>query len=39
MYEITKELIGGKEKITIWFQSQTGNFASGVFECRVLKEE
>ena len=39
LYELPKELISGKDKITIRFQSRPGNFAGGVFECRVLKKE
>ena len=38
-YGPPKQLIGGKDKITIRFQGRPGNFAGGAFECRVLKKE
>ena len=38
-YGLPKQLIGGKDKITIRFQGRPGNFAGGAFECRVLKKE
>jgi hypothetical protein len=37
IYPIPHELSRGKEKITVKFQARPGNFAGGIFGCRMLR--
>jgi DUF1680 family protein len=37
IYPIPTELTRGKEKITVKFQAKPGNFAGGIFGCRLLR--
>ncbi len=36
-YAVPTNLTAGKERVTVKFQAQPGNFAGGLFGCRVLK--
>ena len=38
-YPIATELTKGKEKVTIRLQAQPGNYAGGLFGCRVVRAE
>jgi hypothetical protein len=37
-YSIPVELTQGKQKITVKLQAQPGNFAGGLFGCRILRK-
>ena len=36
-YPLTKEMISGKEYITVTFKPQSGNYAGGIFDLRVVE--
>jgi len=37
-YDIPAQMVKGKEKIRIKFAAHPGNFAGGIFDCRILKK-
>jgi hypothetical protein len=37
-YDIPAEMVKGKEEIRIKFAAHPGNFAGGIFDCRILKK-
>ncbi|HML73933.1 MAG TPA: glycoside hydrolase family 127 protein [Anaerohalosphaeraceae bacterium] len=37
-YDIPAEMVKGKDKIRIKFAAHPGNFAGGIFDCRILKK-
>jgi uncharacterized protein len=39
VYALPAALLQGKEKVTVKFQAHPGNWAGGVFECRILKKK